>query len=142
MLRTAFWLRREVFLVAAVVIPVSLVGGAWLFAAQGEQSHARHVDLASLPEDTAARYRFVESRPDLAERIPCYCGCGKSLGHQSLKDCYLAPGGYSDHAVACLICGRIALDLERLSSDGYDIAAIRSRIDETYAEFGPPTLTP
>ena len=134
--------RPYAIVLIAFALLAGLGGGIWLLSAMVGTSHAGHLDFASLPEDTAARYRFVESHPAIAERVPCYCGCGKALGHESLKDCYLEPGGYSDHAVACLICGRIATDVERLLDGGHDVATIRSRVDETYAEFGPPTLTP
>jgi len=92
--------------------------------------------------ETAERYRFVEAHQDLAARLPCYCGCGPSLGHQSLLDCFVDPPGYSDHAVGCLVCGRIARDAEDLFMAGEDVATIRAQVDAQYAEFGPPTNTP
>jgi hypothetical protein len=100
------------------------------------------MDIGSLSPEVAAHYRFVEKEPDLAVRIPCYCGCGSSLGHQNLKDCFLKKGGYSDHATTCLICNRIAADVERLLAGGGDAATIRAWVDQEYSQFGPPTHTP
>lgn len=134
--------RRRFLGGVAVATPLAVAGAFWLPRQFGGEHKPGHVDLGSLPAETAVRYRFVEAHPDLAERIPCYCGCGKSLGHQSLKDCYLRPNGYNDHAVGCLICGQIASDAEELSKAGLDVAAIRARIDEKYSVYGPPTDTP
>jgi len=100
-------------------------------------------DLASQPPETVAAYRFAESHADLLSRLPCYCGCGKSLGHESLKDCYLLPGddAYDSHASACVICLGEARDAERLLAQGHDVEAIRNWIDEEYSKYGPPTAT-
>ncbi len=133
---------RWTWLAVVVVLFAGGAAGGWAWGQRGDSNSAHNVNLASLPEDIAGHYRFVEAHQSLAERLPCYCGCGKGLGHRNLKDCFLSRDGYNDHASACLICGRIAADAEQLLAAGLDAAAIRSRIDETYAEFGPPTSTP
>ncbi|MBI5946977.1 MAG: hypothetical protein HY875_02425 [Chloroflexi bacterium] len=134
--------------VAGVVAAV-LLGGAALgfFVGDGSSGATRSdkehtIDLGTQPPDVVAAYRYIESHPEMASRIPCYCGCGKSLGHQSLLDCYvIVPGTYSDHASVCLICGREAADLERLAAEGQELSAIRAWIDGEYSPYGPPTNT-
>lgn len=98
--------------------------------------------LDGLPEATIHNYQFVESQPELAARIPCYCGC-QSLAHRSLLDCYVRPeGGYERHASGCGICGWEADDVERMLAEGEDPASIRAAIDAEYGSYGKPTNTP
>jgi hypothetical protein len=100
-------------------------------------------DLASQPAETVRWYRFAESHADLVSRVPCYCGCGKSLGHHSLSDCFMRPDGegYDSHASACTICLDEARDAERLLAEGRDTDSIRTWINEEYRKYGPPTAT-
>lgn len=133
---------RWKWLALVLVLFAGGAGGGWAWGQRGDSNTTNPISLASLPEDVAGHYRFVEGHQALAERLPCYCGCGKALDHRNLKDCFLKRDGYNDHASACLICGRIAADAEQLLAAGFDTATIRARIDATYAEYGPPTSTP
>lgn len=97
--------------------------------------------LDGLPEATVHNYHFVESHSQLAERIPCYCGC-YSFGHRSLLDCFVRPeGGYERHASDCGICGMEASDVEELLNDGTGSHAVRTAIDAKYEKYGKPTNT-
>jgi Protein of unknown function with PCYCGC motif len=101
------------------------------------------VDLATLPDQIVARYRFVEANQELAEQLPCYCGCGQSLDHRSLRDCFVRDGGeYDAHAAGCGVCQLEADDAEQLLAGGETPAAIRATIDERYGGLGTPTDTP
>ena len=127
-------------LVAALTLGVFLRDGSSA-ATRSDKEHA--LDLGTQPADIVSTYRYIESQPEVASRIPCYCGCGKSLGHQSLLDCYvIGPGTYSDHASFCLICGREAADLKRLAAEGQKTSVIRAWIGAEYSPYGPPTNTP
>lgn len=98
--------------------------------------------LDGLPEATVHNYHFVESEPDFAARIPCYCGC-YGLSHRNLLDCYIRPeGGYERHASGCGVCGWEADDIERMLAEGMDASDIRVAIDEEYGSYGKPTDTP
>jgi hypothetical protein len=111
-------------------------------AARTMTSETGPIDLATLPEAVAARYRFAEANRAVMERIPCYCGCS-ALGHRNLYDCFVtAQGGYEAHGAGCGVCQAEAVDVERLLGEGLDVAAIRTAIDATYASSGPPTKTP
>ena len=124
-------------LIPAGVVASIAVAGIWL---GGSARTAFALD--GLPEATVHNYHFVESEPQLATRIPCYCGCPR-LGHRSLLDCFVRPeGGYERHASGCSICGWEADDVERSLSDGLDAASIRAAIDEEYGSYGKPTNTP
>lgn len=35
-----------------------------------------------------AAYAFVAKQPELAQYLPCFCGCSRS-GHESVKDCFV-----------------------------------------------------
>lgn len=127
----------------AVAVAAALALGLfWLRA--GSESSAPAFSLDGQPAEVTARYHFVEQHPELISTIPCYCGCGNSLGHQSLRDCYLRPdgGGYDDHASVCYVCLEEVTDIERLVAAGEDPASIRTWIGTEYSKFGPPTSTP
>ncbi len=103
---------------------------------------AHTVDLRTLSEELAAQYRFVESQQPVFTHIPCYCGCGHTLGHRSLRDCFIqAPGGYDAHAAGCGVCQVEARDVQRMLASGMDVAAIRAEIRTRYTKVGTPTDT-
>ncbi|GAB4325639.1 MAG: hypothetical protein Kow0010_08280 [Dehalococcoidia bacterium] len=136
-------LRWSMAAVALVVVAAAAgAAGVWTRASSGTPAHG--FDLEGQPADVVASYRFVEQHAGLVSTIPCYCGCGKSLDHQSLRDCYLKPNGsgYEGHASVCSVCLEEVADIERLLTAGEDTAAIRSWIDREYSKFGPPTATP
>ncbi len=121
----------------AGVIASIAAAGIWLGG-----SAPTAFSLDGLPEATVHNYHFIESEPDLASGIPCYCGC-HSLSHRNLLDCYLRPeGGYEQHASGCGICGREADDVEKMLAEGADPSRIRAAIDEEYGSYGKPTDTP
>lgn len=101
-------------------------------------------DLSKQPAQIVDLYKFVKGSPALAATIPCYCGCGSSLGHESLLDCFVASDGtgFDSHASSCAICTNEADDVRRLSSEGTEPATIRTWIDEKYGKYGVPTDTP
>jgi hypothetical protein len=121
----------------AAVIAAIAAAGIWL----GGSAPAAFA-LDGLPEATVHNYHFIESEPDLASSIPCYCGC-HSLSHRSLLDCYLRPeGGYEQHASGCGICGMEADSVEQMLASGRDPETIRAAIDAEYSSYGKPTDTP
>ncbi len=132
-------------LVATVVggvVPASVVASIAAAGILWGGSTPTSFALDGLPEATVQNYHFIESRPELAQHIPCYCGCS-GLGHGSLLDCFVRPeGGYEPHASGCGICGMEADDAERMLVDGQDVHAIRTAIDAKYSAYGKPTDTP
>ncbi len=135
--RRAYRSRR--WLLAAMLAALAL-GAA---TACGGSAAGATVDLATLPEQTVAHYRFVEANQELAEQLPCYCGCGESLAHRSLRDCFVRDGGeYDAHAAGCGVCLLESEDAQQLLADGETPAAIRAVIDERYGGLGTPTDTP
>lgn len=73
-------------------------------------------------------YRVARERPALLERLPCYCGCYLTHGHQNSLDCF-----HDRHAETCLLCLDIALQAEQLAKRGYDVADIKAILDRQYA---------
>lgn len=134
--------RTLVAVAVGVVLPAVLISsiaaaGLWLGG-----TTPRAFALDGLPDEIVNNYHFVESQPDLAAKIPCYCGC-HSLGHTNLLDCYIRPdGGYEQHASGCGICGMEADDIEQMLAGGQDPGAIRAAIDAEYSSYGRPTNTP
>lgn len=98
-------------------------------------------NLGAQSEEVVARYRFVESQPALANRIPCYCNC-QAFGHRSLRDCFLKQsGGYEAHASVCGVCLTEAQDIEEYLTAGLSIDQMRAAIDDEYGMMGKPTAT-
>jgi hypothetical protein len=134
-------MRRLTFATIALAALAALALGA--SAACGGASSDGAIDLATLPASVAAHYRFVEANQPLVEQLPCYCGCGATLNHRHLRDCFVRDdGGYDPHAAGCGICIAEAAQTEDLLAAGEGPAAIRASIDERYGEVGPPTDTP
>jgi hypothetical protein len=101
-------------------------------------------DMRQLPAPTEEAFLFSVANPEVAQAIPCYCGC-VGLGHVSSYDCYVAevePNGalvFDAHALNCQVCVDITQDTMRLLDEGRAPPEIRAYIDENYAAFGPPT---
>ncbi len=101
------------------------------------------ITLDGLPPRTLDGYRFAEANSALLEQIPCYCGCGNSVGHRFLRDCFLHDDGtYEAHASGCGICLAEFEDVALMLDRGESTAAIRAFIDARYADTGTPTDTP
>lgn len=101
-------------------------------------------DMRAMPERTEEAYLFSVANQDLAQTIPCYCGC-VGLGHVSSYDCYVAEGPdsgaivFDAHAMNCGVCVDITQDAMRLLDEGHAPPDIRAYIDETYSIYGPGT---
>jgi len=62
-------------------------------AADEPNGELANVDWPSFVTDADAEvkglYEFQITHGELMRFIPCYCGCGKSAGHRSNRDCYV-----------------------------------------------------
>lgn len=142
---------------APVVVAVGLlVALAVIAAACGEEAATQSdaagaprgagltmITLEGLPAGTAAAYRFAEGNQASLEQIPCYCGCGETVAHRHLRDCFVNDDGtYDRHASGCGICIAEAQEVQDLLSKGESLETTRSIIDARYARVGTPTDTP
>lgn len=121
----------------------------------GNTSHLGELamgDVGSMPAEvkeapTVVRqaYQFAVDNPDVLRQIPCYCGCD-DLGHKSNYDCYIdsvdenGKVNFDSHALGCSICVDITQDVMRLLQEGKTLPEIHAAIDQTYSQYGPPTL--
>jgi len=138
------WLSLAAFVGAAVVAALLFALAPWASSASRTRSDLENVlDLSTQPADVVATYHYIENRPEMAKQIPCYCGCGRAIGHRNLLDCFvIEPGVYSDHASGCMVCGNEANDVRRMANDGQGPRDIRDWIDAEYSKYGAPTDTP
>lgn len=93
--------------------------------------HARRpdtLDPARFTGRIAEGYRVARERPELLERLPCYCGCYLTDGHQNNLDCFR-----DQHGETCDMCLSIALEAEQLAKAGYSVADIKAVVDRKYA---------
>lgn len=130
-------------LVAGVAVAIGITAGSDApgNAAGDMPQMATPLDLASVSPNVAAHYRYVKAHQDAYSQIPCFCGCDKSLGHRSLRDCYIqADGaGWEAHASGCGVCVAESVTARRLLNGGRDPTAVREAV---IAEFGSMTGTP
>ncbi|WP_157130882.1 PCYCGC motif-containing (lipo)protein [Halobacillus mangrovi] len=100
-------------------------------------------------EDMQTLYTAVSQNKDLLENMPCYCGCGESVGHKNNYDCFIhetkANGSvvWDDHATKCGVCLEIAAKSIIDHQERKSVKQIREDIDKTYGEnYAEPTPTP
>lgn len=92
------------------------------------------LDPALFTGKVAEAYRVARQRPALLERLPCYCGCYLTAGHQNNLDCFR-----DRHGETCDMCVEIALEAERLARAGYGAADIKATIDRRFAPRKGPS---
>lgn len=68
-------------------------------------------------------YSLAERIPQTLYQVPCYCGCDKEDGHQSLHDCFT-----SKHGVRCHTCQKEAVFCFVQNQKGKSPAQIRKAI--------------
>lgn len=101
-------------------------------------------DYAKQTKDIEASYIIATQISDVLEKIPCYCNCGESSGHKSLKHCFINDAGTFDrHGSFCTLCRDEAYEVYTWYTDGVPLKEIRARIDDKYGKgFGKGTDTP
>lgn len=93
--------------------------------------HARRpetLDPALFTGRIAEGYRIARQRPELLERLPCYCGCYLTAGHQNNLDCFR-----DRHGETCDMCLQIAIEAEKMALTGYNTADIKATVDRRFA---------
>ncbi|MCH1625429.1 PCYCGC domain-containing protein [Fredinandcohnia quinoae] len=105
--------------------------------------------LAKFPEEMSVIYTAAAENQELLESMPCYCGCGDSVGHKDNYDCFVFDNKkdgslvWDDHGTKCNVCLEIAAKSIKEYQDGKSIKEIRTMIDEQYKEgYANPTPTP
>lgn len=102
-------------------------------------------DVQSAPVRVSEAYQFSAANREVAESVPCYCGCA-DIGHRSSYDCYVDEtydfGAviFDKHAVNCGICVDITQDVMQLMREGESTPEIVNYINDTYSKFGSPTV--
>ena len=72
-------------------------------------------------------YRAAAEVPDLLDQLYCYCECEKSVGHKSLKSCFV-----DLHGANCGICRKEALLAWRLHREGRSVLEVRNEVDRVF----------
>ncbi|MET3193951.1 PCYCGC motif-containing (lipo)protein [Gottfriedia sp. OAE603] len=132
----------------------------------GHENHEEHSQMSDVREQTKNKetlpsflavkeqqmqqiYLLAAQNTDLLKNIPCYCGCGDSVGHKSNLDCFInevkADGSvvWDSHATTCVNCLEIALESATLKQKGKTNLEIRKYIDDKYKDgYAKPTDTP
>ncbi|GAA0372451.1 PCYCGC motif-containing (lipo)protein [Bacillus horti] len=159
--------------IIGLALPVSLFVLAACGNGEGEagshdnhENHEAHSPVGDIREETSAAhilpvfltdkhemlqqtYQAVALNQELLEHIPCYCGCGDTVGHKSSLECFVYQQNedgsivWDDHGTKCNVCVEIALRSMVEYNEGKSIAEIRDMIDNSYKEGYPdPTPTP
>ena len=96
---------------------------------------------------TQEAYAFAIARPDVADWMPCYCGC-VAMDHRNNTDCYLKPRAeampvvFDEHASYCGVCVDITLLSRALIGEGRSLPEIRAAVDAQFGSIAPGTDTP
>lgn len=92
-------------------------------------------------------HMFVADHPEVAQFIPCYCGCG-TAGHTGNEDCFVvardATGRVTEwepHGVTCAVCIDVAVASMRMYNSGASVTAIRATIEKEYQQYAQ-SMTP
>jgi hypothetical protein len=100
-------------------------------------------------EEIRLVYQLAGQSTQLLQWIPCYCGCGESVGHTSNMNCFIkevkSDGSvvWDDHGTRCGVCLEIAVQSVKMKSEGKTDIEIRQFIDNTYKTgYAKPTDTP
>lgn len=98
-------------------------------------------------ENMQTLYKVVAQNQELLEQMPCYCGCGDSVGHKDNYDCFVHENKetavvWDDHGTKCGVCLEIAAEAIMKFEKGDAVKDIRKAIDEKYKEgYAEPTPT-
>ncbi|MGZ4112805.1 MAG: PCYCGC motif-containing (lipo)protein [Tumebacillaceae bacterium] len=94
-------------------------------------------------------YQVAAKNLELLQSMPCYCGCGESVGHTSNASCFVkgktSDGKiiWDDHGTKCDTCMEIAVTSAKMKQEGKTTLEIRNFIDNKYKEgYAKPTPTP
>jgi len=105
--------------------------------------------LKHFEEDMAVLYHQVANHRELLEQLPCFCGCGESVGHMNNYDCFVFENKedgsitWDSHATKCGVCLEIAAVSISEYNRGKSIKEIREMVDEKYSNgYAKPTPTP
>ncbi len=145
-----------VWLAVPAVVVLALGLGIPLLAQRGGNSGGTMTPgMASLPSwlrgsplRVQQAYAYTSERGDMMQYVPCFCGCGAHSGHLSAYNCFVqgAPGQgqkvYDEHGANCDMCIEIALETQRLLSEGKSLKQVRQYVESRYGSLGPATNTP
>jgi len=99
-------------------------------------------------ENISTIYLAAAKYQSLLETIPCFCGCGESVGHRDNYDCFIYENKedgsiiWDDHGTKCGVCLEIAAEAILMFNEGKSQKEIREYIDEKYNDgFPEPTQT-
>jgi hypothetical protein len=104
-------------------------------------------DVQAAPVSVQQAYQFAVANPDVLQKIPCFCGCGR-IGHTSNYSCYVQNTddkgriAFDTHALGCSICVDITQDTMRLMQQGRSPQEIRTYVDATYTKYDPSNIQP
>ncbi len=102
-------------------------------------------DVQAAPARVREAYQFSAANREVAESVPCYCGC-VGIGHSSSYDCYVDEAYdfgaviFDKHAIDCGICVDITQDVMQLMRDGKSTPEIVDFINNSYSKLGSPTM--
>ncbi len=105
--------------------------------------------LKSKPENMQLIYTSASQHKELLEQMPCYCGCGESVGHKNNYDCFIHENKengaivWDEHGTKCGVCLEIAAQAMIDYQNGKSVEEIREDIDAQYKQgYAEPTPTP
>jgi len=98
--------------------------------------------LRDARENSIARaYSFAIAHPEVSTYLPCYCGCGRNYGHDSVDACFVsrrdAHGrmvARDNHAETCPVCVDVINYAAARWADGAELTVIREELESRYQD--------
>lgn len=98
-------------------------------------------------DQVRAAYEWAAQHPDVAQYIPCFCGCER-MSHKGNDDCFVRARdtegrvtAWEPHGMACEVCLDVANESRRMYASGASVTQIRSAIEQKYKPLAE-TMTP
>jgi hypothetical protein len=143
--RPSFW-PRVLLGIGILVLFVAGVSGGLILGGRAFAGASQNVQFPEWVYSSSLSldgYKAAVAMGDSFRSLPCYCDCGKASKHTSLHDCFFKKDGtFNDHASACDVCGKEAIDALAWQKSGNSLKEIRQQIDTKYHDYGSPTDTP
>ncbi len=89
----------------------------------------RVLDGKNFAGQAGRAYRAAAEIPDVLDHLYCYCECEPSIGHKSLKSCFV-----DLHGANCWICQEEAIMAWRFNRQELPILQIRQKVDQAFSK--------
>jgi hypothetical protein len=123
-----FYLAGAAVIMAGVIwFSLSAPGNGTVQTAEAEVPSTETLPPALFTGATREAYQIAREIPLVLDKLPCFCGCATSFGHNSNLHCFK-----DDHGAVCDMCRDIALLAGQMTRAGRSVPEIREAMRQRY----------